>query len=210
MSAPDGNDAGQPAGAALLAGLKARLEASQGRDAPIYRVVEITREPDGRLRRQGRIWHADLDQVRRFGRAVAANSAGQQVVIADATGGVVEELPVAPVGAVAPAGWTGWREIALPPAPPRKKPRLALRPPAATPAPAAPAAEPVVAVPVVDAALPAATQGIHAAVPAAPEAPSATPAEPLTITASTRKPPPRDLPVVQAEVATLSGAAATA
>lgn len=193
MSAPDGNDAGQPAGAALLAGLKARLEASQGRDAPIYRVIEITREPDGRLRQQGRIWHTDLDQVRRFGRAVAANSAGQQVVIADATGGVVEELPVAPVGAVAPAGWAGWREIALPPAPPRRKPRLALRPPAATPAPAA---EPAAAVPVVDAAVPA--------------APAATPAEPLTITASTRKPPPRDLPVVQAEVATLSGATATA
>ena len=196
MSAPDEIDAGRPVRAALLADLKARLEARQGRDAPIYRVVELTREPDGRLRRQGQIWHSDLDQVRRFGRALAANSAGQQVVIADAQGGVIEELPVAPVGSVAPAGWAGWREIALPPAPPRKKPRVAPRPPAA-PAPVseAAAAEAPAAVPTVDVAVPAA---------------DVVSADPPTMIAPQRKPPPRDLPVVQTEVATLTGAEATA
>ena len=192
MSAPDEIDPGRPGRAALLADLKARLEARQGRDAPIYRVVELTREPDGRLRRQGQIWHSDLDQVRRFGRALAANSAGQQVVIADAQGGVIEELPVAPVGSVAPAGWGGWREIALPLAPPRKKPRVAPRPPAAAPAPAA---EAPAAVPAVDVAEPAA---------------EAASADPPTLIAPPRKPPPRELPVVQTEVAAPSGAAVPA
>ena len=186
MPAPDKNDDDQPAGVALLAGMTARLDARQGRDAPIYRVVELTREADGRLRRQGQIWHADLDQVRRFGRAVAANSVAQQVVIADSAGGVVEELSVAP--AAGPAGWAGWRELPLPPAPPRRKPRVAPRPVVK----AAPAA-----------AVPAAAPGVDLAVPAVDASPS-------TITSMTRQPPPRDLPVVRAEVATLSGAAVSA
>lgn len=88
---------------------------------PLFRVVEVSLTRDGRLKRSGQIWHADLDHVRRFGRALAANSVSQQVLVTDTSGAVLERIPVAPQGD--PAGWTGWRELPLPPAPLGRKAR---------------------------------------------------------------------------------------
>ena len=74
--------------------------------------------------------------MRRFGRAVAANSASQSVVIADTSGAVVEQIPVVPMSQAGIAGWAGWQHMPLPPAPPRKKPAGALRgPESMSPAP---------------------------------------------------------------------------
>ena len=163
MSDPSDSDRSLT-GSALLADLKEKLARRQRRNPELFRVVEIHRDSRGRLVPQGQIWHSDLDHVRRFGRAVAANSVSQKVVIADSAGAVVENIPLAPPGA-APAGWAGWRDQPLPPAPPRKKPRptparvkppggaasapvptpaLALPPPAQAPAqpPVQPAAAP--------------------------------------------------------------------
>jgi hypothetical protein len=120
------------------------------RGPELFRVVEVARDGRGRLVQQGQIWHSDLDHVRRFGRAVAANSVSQRVLIADSTGAVVEQIPVAPLGS-AVAGWSGWRDMPLPPAPPRKKPRpappLRQKLPEPAVAAAAVAAAPVVPVP---------------------------------------------------------------
>lgn len=141
-------------GTALLERLKNKLATQKRGDPSLFRVVEITRDARGRLVPQGQIWHSNLDHVRRFGRAVAANTASQGVLIADADGAVLEKIPVAPLGTA--AGWGGWRDMPLPPAPPRKKARPPmLRPPAAaapslptpmpTPAPAPKVEPPVVA-----------------------------------------------------------------
>ena len=56
---------------------------------PIYRIVEITRDAEGRLHRQGHVWHNDLSMLRRFGRAVAANTASHKVLITNSHGDVV-------------------------------------------------------------------------------------------------------------------------
>lgn len=153
-------------GSALLENLSQKLAKRGPKPPELFRVVEITRDSRGRLSPQGQIWHADLAHVRRFGRAVAANSVSQGVLIADTSGGVVERIPVPPPGSAA-AGWgQGWRDLPLPPAPPREKPRVLARtlaekaaaaaaaalpkplPPAPTPAPIptpAPAPQPATA-----------------------------------------------------------------
>ncbi len=114
-------------GSALLQSLSQKLAQRQRKGPELFRVVEIVRDSRGRLAPQGQIWHSDLDHVRRFGRAVAANSVSQGVLIADTRGGVVEKIPVQPLGG-AGAGWgDGWRDMPLPPAPPRQKPRVTPR-----------------------------------------------------------------------------------
>ncbi|MFN7724524.1 MAG: hypothetical protein ACK5QH_05590 [Rubrivivax sp.] len=115
-----------PSAQATLARLRAELAQRPVPKAALYRVVEVSRDAQGRLVQQGRIWHADLDHARRFGRALAANSVSQRVEVADSNGAVVERLPVPPPGSVAPSGWGGWKDMPLPPAPPR--PRRALPP----------------------------------------------------------------------------------
>jgi hypothetical protein len=115
-----------PSAQATLARLRAELAQRPAPKAALYRVVEVSRDAQGRLVQQGRIWHADLDHARRFGRALAANSVSQRVEVADSNGAVVERLPVPPPGSVAPSGWGGWKDMPLPPAPPR--PRRALPP----------------------------------------------------------------------------------
>jgi hypothetical protein len=120
-------------GTALLERLQKKLAAQRRRLPELFRVVEIARDGQGRLVKQGQIWHSDLDHVRRFGRAVAANSASQSVVIADTSGAVVEKIPVVPMSQAGMAGWGGWQHIPLPPAPPRKKPAGAPRRPGVIP-----------------------------------------------------------------------------
>lgn len=149
-------------GSALLENLSQKLATRQRKQPELFRVVEIVRDSRGRLSPQGQIWHSDLNHVRRFGRAVAANSVSQGVLIADQAGGVVEKIPVQPLGAPG-AGWgAGWRDMALPPAPPRQKPRVlpktlaekavaqAAAVPALPPAPQPPRNIPVVAEPAFD------------------------------------------------------------
>lgn len=84
---------------------------------PIYRVVEVVRNSEGRLRHEGRVWHNDLALLRKFGRAVAANTSSHRVMITDAVGDIIEELPIA-----APderqSAWDSWEGVDLPPAPP--------------------------------------------------------------------------------------------
>jgi hypothetical protein len=85
---------------------------------PLFRVVEVVRDATGRLRPEGRIWHADADVARRFGRAVAANSASHEVLIADSAGRVLEKLAVCGPDE-RQVLWGQWRDIPLPPAPPK-------------------------------------------------------------------------------------------
>ncbi len=125
---PNPFDEPEPSSAQVtLARLRAELAQRPAPKAALYRVVEVSRDAHGRLVQQGRIWHADLDHARRFGRALAANSVSQRVEVADSNGAVVERLPVPPPGSVAPSGWGGWKDMPLPPAPPR--PRRVLPPP---------------------------------------------------------------------------------
>jgi len=91
---------------------------------PIYRIVEVFRDGAGRLHKQGCVWHNDLDMLRRFGRAVAANTASHKVLITNSQGDVVEELPVA-LPEHRHSAWNAWGSIALPPAPPVRKARRA-------------------------------------------------------------------------------------
>ena len=91
---------------------------------PIYRIVEILRDGDGRVQKQGCVWHNDLNLLRRFGRAVAANTASLKVLITNSYGDVVEELAVAPPDE-RHAAWHAWKSISLPPAPPVRKARRA-------------------------------------------------------------------------------------
>jgi len=78
--------------------------------APIFRVVEMVRDERGRLREEGRIWHTDIAHLRRFGRAVAANTASHRVVVTDAAGQVLEEIPVAPPEERR-VRWDDWQDI---------------------------------------------------------------------------------------------------
>ena len=113
---------------------------------PLYRVVEVTRDGEGRLHKQGHVWHNDLEMLRRFGRAVAANTASHKVLIADAHGDIVEELPIAPPEARHSA-WDTWGGMPLPPAPPMPVHRPKPAPVAAlSPEPAAAPPVPVVQV----------------------------------------------------------------
>lgn len=101
---------------------------------PLYRVVEFTRDDQGRIHEEGRIWHSDLRRVRQFGRAVADNTAGSRVVIADNAGRVVEELPLPGLEAPAQGQWQGWRERRLPLLPSRVERPMLKRETATTPA----------------------------------------------------------------------------
>ncbi len=112
----------------------ARLQPALRMQANLYRVVEVMRAPNGRLARVGQIWHTDLAHVRRFGRALAGNTVGDQVQVADASGAVIETIPAAAAGA-GPAGWGDWKALPLPPAPPRRAPVRAAPPPAPRPPP---------------------------------------------------------------------------
>ncbi len=85
---------------------------------PIFRVVEVVRDAQGRLHQEGKIWHTDLGRLRKFGRAVAANTASHRVVVADASGNVLEEIPVVSADG-REAKWSDWEAIPLPPLPPR-------------------------------------------------------------------------------------------
>lgn len=90
---------------------------------PLYRVIEVVRDGEGRLRKEGRIWHSDLNHLRRFGRAVASNAASHKVWIADVRGDVIEELPILSPEQRQPL-WGDWQDMPLPPRPPvRKAPR---------------------------------------------------------------------------------------
>ncbi|WP_348755282.1 hypothetical protein [uncultured Aquincola sp.] len=174
---------------------------------PVYRVIEVTRDANGRLSLQGRIWHTDLDRLRRFGRALAANSQSHRVVIADARGELVEELPLAGPGERQPL-WGDWQQIPLPPMPrpaatPAPPPRVAAPAPRPAPAPVpAPPALPVVqqAVPVSPppAPLPATDDDVAAAMAAAwPTAADEAVAEPPR---QAPQAPPRELPRLQSDV----------
>lgn len=93
----------------------------------LYRVVEIVRDETGRLRKDGRIWHPDLDVTRKFGRAVASNSVAHRVQIADAAGDTVENLATPGIERCQPR-WAGWKDAALPPCPPKQPRRRAAAP----------------------------------------------------------------------------------
>lgn len=114
--------AAAPASPALIRRRQPRMPSGP----PLYRVVEVTVDADGRPRRQGQIWHPDLDRTRRFGRALAANTAAAKVMVADSRGDVLETLEVAGEGD-RHACWNGWRDIPLPPPPPRPRAAPALR-----------------------------------------------------------------------------------
>jgi hypothetical protein len=110
---------------------------------PLYRVVEVVRNTSGRLEEEGRVWHNDLARVRRFGRAVAANSSGQKVLVVDGVGNLLEELSVVPQEGRSGA-WQGWQKTELPPLPPRQlrrppKPAKLAAPPVPKPNPNPPA-----------------------------------------------------------------------
>jgi hypothetical protein len=124
-----------PTAAESLAAASARLVKRHRLSAALFRVVEVTRDADGRVSRRGKIWHTDLSMVRRFGRALAANSEAQKVEVADARGKVIETLVSPPTGS-SPVGWEGWRTMPLPPMPPslpaplkRAAPKPAVPPP---------------------------------------------------------------------------------
>jgi len=121
----------KPAGT-VTTGFNAPVDDQRWDRQPIYRIVEVSRDGEGRLRREGRVWHNDLDMLRKFGRAVAANTSSHRVMITDSLGEVIEELPVATAEA-RHSSWDTWGGLALPPAPPRK-PRP-LPPPKPAPAP---------------------------------------------------------------------------
>jgi len=104
----------------VTSGFRALADETRWDRKPIYRIVEIVRDGQGRLHRQGCVWHNDLQMLRRFGRAVAANTASHKVLITNSQGEVIEELPVAPLGQRQSA-WDSWGDVALPPAPPVRK-----------------------------------------------------------------------------------------
>ena len=136
----------------VTTGFRAPADDQRWDRQPIYRIVEVSRDAEGRLRREGRVWHNDLEMLRKFGRAVAANTSSHRVMITDSLGEVIEELPVASPDARHSA-WDTWGGLDVPPAPRRKpkvdntpKPAPAMHgwadPPASAPVPAAAAATP--------------------------------------------------------------------
>ena len=132
---PDVPATSGPTAGESLAAASARLVQRHSLSTALFRVVEVTLDADGRLARRGKIWHADLSMVRRFGRALAANSDAKKVEVSDAKGKVMETLVSPPAGSP-PAGWVGWRSMPLPPMPPalpafvrRAAPRPAVPPP---------------------------------------------------------------------------------
>ncbi len=135
------------AAAETLEAVSARLKPTPQIRGDLYRVVEVMHAPNGRITRVGQIWHSDLAQVRQFGHALAAHTSGAKVQVADASGRVLETISPPPAGTPA-TGWGQWRDIAVPPAPPR--PRL----PAARPKPA-PQGPPTMVPPILPQALPA-------------------------------------------------------
>jgi len=122
---------------------------------PLYRVVELVTDSHGILGREGKIWHSDLSRVRRFGRAVAANTRGYRVMVMDGAGNLLELLDVVPEGERS-GSWQGWQDAALPPLQRRNIPAPArpARPSEPPPRPRTPApvllteAAPVEAMPV--------------------------------------------------------------
>lgn len=104
--------------------------ADKKQDPALFRVVETTRTADGRLVKTGRVWQPDVEQTRRFGRVLAANSVAQKVQVADEAGRVIETIPPPPAHEP-PQGWGNWRAqvAAQPPLPrlPPRPPRLAAR-----------------------------------------------------------------------------------
>ncbi len=117
---------------ALLEQVKRRLADRQAdlarRAKPMFRVVEVARDAQGRLTSIGQIWHTDLAHARRFGHALGANSTAQRVQIADSRGTVLEQVPVC-AEATEAVGWAGWRERALPPLPAPPSRQALTRPP---------------------------------------------------------------------------------
>lgn len=155
---------------------------------PIYRVIEVTRDGQGRLSLHGHVWHTDLDRLRRFGRAVASNSASHRVVIADSRGELIEDLPLAGPGERAPM-WGHWQRLPLPPAPPRAAPR-----PAPLPAPRRPLIVETPA-PALEAPPKAPLPTMTAEVPPAEAAPAMAAALAAAAASSARSVrPPRELP----------------
>lgn len=102
--------------AETLEAASARLQPVQRISGQLYRVVEVMRAPNGRVSRVGQIWHSDLERVRRFGRALAANTVGEHVQVADSAGAVIETIPTPPPG-TPPLGWGNWRAARAPEAP---------------------------------------------------------------------------------------------
>jgi hypothetical protein len=82
---------------------------------PMYRAVEVTRDAQGRLQLEGKVWQPDLASARKFGRALACRSAGQRVMVANSAGRILEELPVAPAGAAREFSWAEWQSLEVPP-----------------------------------------------------------------------------------------------
>lgn len=106
----------RPAAAETLEAASARLKPMQKISGRLYRVVEVVRAPNGRVSRIGQIWHSDLERVRRFGRALAANTVGEHVQVADSAGALIETIPTPPPG-TPPLGWGNWRAARAPEAP---------------------------------------------------------------------------------------------
>jgi hypothetical protein len=149
---------------------------------PMYRVLEMVRDARGRLVPMGHVWHADLDRIRRFGRAIASNSASHRVVIADSAGTVLEELPVCGPDERQPA-WDNWQQIPVPARPPLppQRPMVGLKPPRKKRALDAPARTPPLLAPTPPPKLPPAPAQPATEVPAA---------------VVVRRTPPRDVPVL--------------
>lgn len=141
----------KPAAAETLEAASARLKPVVQSGGHLYRVVEVLRAPNGRVQRVGQIWHSDLARVRKFGHALAGNTSGDIVQVADTTGAVLETIPAPPAG-TPPTGWGNWRHSTrVPPAPPRHAAHGLPRP-AAPPAPRPP---PTMVPPILPQALPA-------------------------------------------------------
>jgi hypothetical protein len=124
---------------------------------PLYRVVEVVRNDQGRLERLGQIWQPDLDRARRFGRVLAANSFSDKVLVANTEGAVLETIPE-PSADAPPIGWADWRDLPLPPRPREPQERLWRKP----------AAPSVPVLPVLGSALPTAMAALTTAAEAAP------------------------------------------
>lgn len=145
----------RPAAAETLEAASARLKPVQKISGRLYRVVEVVRAPNGRVSRIGQIWHSDLERVRRFGRALAANTVGEHVQVADSAGAVIETIPTPPPG-TPPLGWGNWRAVRLPSEPARPLSATAPARVTAKPSTSVPRPPPTMVPPILPPALPAA------------------------------------------------------